>query len=223
MATDVTAKVLGQNADGSLNVRLDNGNPFGAGAGGAMTPYSAPAGRTYTLMINGQNIAFASEADLLKAQMALQGLNGAAVPGIGGQGTPWLGIASNAASALNNFFARANIDRKIKDYQRVIAQQLDARNRLGNFSSKYPDLVPLLQEMFDQERRATEIAIAAMEDLLTANGVAVGVDVVRLANDFLANRNNTNSVFGGGSGSTGTLLAAGAGVGLGLLASRSNG
>lgn len=217
MATDVTAKVLGQNADGSLNVQLNSGNPFG-GSGSAMVP--AAAARQFTMMVGGQTIAFASEADLIRAQIALQNMGGGAPNGMGS--TPWLGIASNAASALNNFFARANIDRKIQDYKRVIALQNDAKNRLGQLSSRYPDLIPLLTEMFDQERRATEIAVSAMEDLLTANGVAVGVDVVRLANDFLDSRNSNASLFGQSSGSGGTLLAAGAGLGLGLLASRSN-
>lgn len=232
MAQDITARVVGQNPDGSFQVRMDSGNPFGGGGGAsqAMVPMNQAAGgtRQYTVMIGNQTVAFASEADMLKAQMALQNLQagGGSAPQLlgGAQGgtTNWLNVASNAASAINNLFSRSNLDRKLKEYDRAIEQNTRSREALAALQSKYPDLVPVLQDVLLAERRATETAQAALEDLMAANGVAIGVDVTRVASDFLADRNGASpSIFQGGSG-TGTLLAAGAGLGVGLLASRSS-
>ena len=195
-----------------------------------MTSTSGGANRQYTVMIGNQQVSFATEADMLKAQMALQNLGGAggsAVPQLlggaqGGGGTNWLAVAGNAASAINNLFTRSNLDRKLKDYDRAITDNNLARERLAALQSKYPELVPVLQDVLLSERRATETAQAALEDLLAANGVAIGVDVARVASDFLKEQNGSSpSIFSGGS-STGPLLAGAAGLGVGLLASRSN-
>ena len=57
--------------------------------------------------------------------------------------------------------------------------------------------------------------------MVSANGIALGVDVVKIAGDFIQNGNGPASIFSGNSGS-GTLLAGAAGLGVGLLAARSN-
>ena len=233
MAQDVTTRVqvLGQNPDGSLNVRMDSGNPFG-GSNTGIVPYNqqqAAAGGKFTAMIGNQQVSFATEADMLKAQMALanQGGGGVSVPQLlgGAQasgGTNWLNIAGNAASAINNLFTRSNLDRKLKDYDRALQDNNTARERMLALQTKYPELVPVLLDLLVSERRATETAQSALEDLMAANGVAIGVDVARVASDFIADRNgNSPSIFQGGSG-TGTLLAGAAGLGVGLLAARSN-
>ena len=94
--------------------------------------------------------------------------------------------------------------------------------RLEALTSKYPDLIPALLEVNDAERGATETAQSALEDMLSANGVAIGVDVVKVASEWLA----SNQSGGGGGifsgGSSGALLAGGLGLGAGLLASRSS-
>lgn len=238
MAQDLTTRVqvLGQNPDGSLNVSM-SGNPFNPAAQNMMQP-AAPAGGTpgaYRAMINNVEVAFASEADMLKAKLALQNMTpgGNALPqlvpgasgGTGGGGTGnWLGLAANAGSAINNLFVRSNLDRKVKDYDRALAAHRAAQSRLDALTSKYPDLIPVLQDLIVAERAATETAQATLEDMVAANGVAIGVDVARVATDFLAT-NNQPSLFssgGGGSGAGTALLAGGVGLGVGLLASRSS-
>jgi hypothetical protein len=56
---------------------------------------------------------------------------------------------------------------------------------------------------------------------MAAQGIALGVDVTRVASDFINNSNGSGSLFSGGSGA-GTLLAGGAGLAVGLLAARNN-
>lgn len=222
---DVTTRVqvLGQNTDGSLNVRMDGGNPFGGGSPStAMTPYSAGTSRQFTLMIGNQQVNFATEADMLKAQMALQGGSTGVSPLGTPGGTNWLQVAGNAASAINNLFARSNLDRKIQEFQRALAESNDARQRLQAMQSKYPDLIPVLTDALNAERRATEAASAALEDMMAANGIAIGVDVARVASDFLDKKNNSTSIFQQG-GSSSALLAGGVGLGAGLLAARALG
>jgi hypothetical protein len=176
-------------------------------------------------------ITFGSEADMLKEKLAIQNLSGGGAGGApqlapGGGGGPggsssWLPLAANAGSAINNLFMRSNLDRKAKDYKNHITALAEGRRRLEGLSTKYPDLIPALLEINDAERAATETAQSVLEDLLQANGVAIGVDVVRAANDYLASSSMAGqSLFSGGSG--GTLLAAGLGAGAGLLLSRNN-
>ena len=66
-----------------------------------------------------------------------------------------------------------------------------------------------------------ETAQSALESMVSANGIALGVDVVKIAGDFIQNGSGPASIFSGSSGS-GTLLAGAAGLGVGLLAARSN-
>jgi len=230
MGQDVTTRVsvLGQNPDGSINVAMQ-GNPFSVGGSGASTAMQTQgAAQAY---IGRELITFGSEADMLKAKLAIQNLSGGGAGGApqlapGGGGGPggsssWLPLAANAGSAINNLFMRSNLDRKAKDYKNHITALAEGRRRLEGLSTKYPDLIPALLEINDAERAATETAQSVLEDLLQANGVAIGVDVVRAANDYLASSSMAGqSLFSGGSG--GTLLAAGLGAGAGLLLSRNN-
>ncbi len=237
MGQDVTTRVqvMGQNPDGSLNVQMQ-GNPFNVSpAGQMMTQPQMPTTTAYSAMVGNQQINFASEADLLKAKLAIQQMMGGGqqaglpqlVPGAAGGGNgggmgSWLPLAANAGSAINNIFQRGNLDRKIKDYTRHLDNLAAAKKRLEALTSKYPDLIPALLEVNDAERGATETAQSALEDMLSANGVAIGVDVVKVASEWLA----SNQSGGGGGifsgGSSGALLAGGLGLGAGLLASRSS-
>ena len=234
MAQDLTARVnvMGQNPDGSLNVQMQ-GNPFNPGSQ-QMTQSNNAMPTAYSAMVGNVQINFASEADLLKAKLAIQQMTGggqqAGLPqllpggggGMGGGMGSWLPLAANAGSAINNIFQRGNLDRKIKDYTRHLQNLSEARRRVEGLQTKYPDLVPALLDMVDAERGATETAQAALEDMLSANGVAIGVDVVKVASDWIANSNQSGGggIFSGGSSSA--LLAGGLGLGAGLLASRSS-
>ena len=115
MAKDVTVRVTGTNADGSINVQMPEGaNPFlNPIQQGSMVPYNPSAGMTspstgYRARINGQDINFASEADFLKAERLWQEASAAqsSIPSFGsgggnGRGTgAWLRTGADAAAAV---------------------------------------------------------------------------------------------------------------------------
>ncbi len=230
MAQDLTARVqvLGQNPDGSLNVQMTGGNPFNpATVGAAQTnALQMGGGMQYALKIGGQVVNFASEADMLKAQMVMmqQQSVGGSNPMFGmqqqGSMASWLPLAANAASAVNHYFQGTKLDRKVKDLQKALAAQREARSRLETYRSAYPDIIPALLDLADAERASTESALALAEDLLSANGVAVGVDVAKVAADYLTSNTTGPGLLSGGNSSL-PLLAAGA-IGVGLLTSRSS-
>ena len=240
MAKDITIRVTGQNADGTLNVQqVDGGNPFMSGQQStSMVPYSGggtvqqQAGG-YRATINGVQVTFATEADYLKADRAVRdmiessnvpALGGVpAVGGVGGGSTGgagrWLRTGANAADAVAGFLNGRNIRRKLDDLEDSLADSRDARNELDALerSGKYPDLIPVLRKLFLAERDATEASISVLEDQLTAVDIQTGSGVAKVAADFMTDRPSTGAAGGDGVGTA--LAVGGAGLGLGLLMS----
>lgn len=217
MAQDITNNIGGGGGYGGGG----NGNPFAMQQN--QQPQYAPASSGgFPAKIGGVQVMFYSEADALRAQMALQSASGnqAAAAGAPASAPNWMNIAANAGSAINNLFLRSNLNRIIDDYQRALTVSNETRARLVQLQSKYPELIPVLLDAHDAERKATETAQSALESMVSANGIALGVDVVKIAGDFIQNGNGPASIFSGNSGS-GTLLAGAAGLGVGLLAARS--
>ncbi|MBL9040263.1 MAG: hypothetical protein JNM83_01605 [Myxococcales bacterium] len=217
MAQDITNNIGGGGGYGGGG----NGNPFAMQQN--QQPQYAPASSGgFPAKIGGVQVMFYSEADALRAQMALQSASGnqAAAAGAPAGAPNWMNIAANAGSAINNLFLRSNLNRIIDDYQRALTVSNETRARLVQLQSKYPELIPVLLDAHDAERKATETAQSALESMVSANGIALGVDVVKIAGDFIQNGNGPASIFSGNSGS-GTLLAGAAGLGVGLLAARS--
>ena len=124
MARDITIRVNGQNPDGTLNVSQvggDSGNPFGGGGSQnqSMVPYNpsaagmpAPTGG-FRARIGNVDVAFASEADYLKADKALREMRQQEmIPTVGGYGGGGMGgmggtsgfvrTGANAAEAVGN-------------------------------------------------------------------------------------------------------------------------
>jgi hypothetical protein len=244
MAKDVTIRVTGQNADGTLNVQqVDGGNPFMSGAqqSTALGPYTggAPAQQQqqggYRATINGVQVTFASEADYLKADRALRdmiesnnvpSLGGMPAVGGGGGGTSssgrWLRTGANAADAVAGFLNGRNIRRKLEDLDDALLDSRDARLELDNLerSGKYPDLIPTLRRLFLAERDATETSVSVLEDQLTAVDIQTGSGVAKVAADFISDRPAAAATAAGSGDGLGTALAVGgAGLGLGLLLS----
>lgn len=220
MAQDITARVLGQNPDGTLNVQMTSGNPFNpATAGGGNTALTQMGGGSmYSLKVGNQVINFASEADMLKAQLVMQSGQGGSNPMFAtqqAQGVSWLPLAANAAATVNDWFHRGNLQNRATDLRKAIARLDENRARLENLRSAYPDLIPLLLECMEGERQTTNTQLALAEDLISANGVALGVDAVRTAGDYLARNQGGGGLLSGGSFPA---LAAGA-VAIGLLSS----
>lgn len=243
MGKDITIRVTGQNADGTLNVQqVDGGNPFMSGQQStSMVPYSGggtvqqqTAQGAYRATINGVQVTFASEADYLKADRAVRdmiessnvpALGGVpAVGGVGGGSTGgagrWLRTGANAADAVAGFLNGRNIRRKLEDLEDALADSRDARNELDALerAGKHPDLIPVLRKLFLAERDATEASISVLEDQLTAVDIQTGSGVAKVAADFMTDRPATTTAAGGDG--IGTALAVGgAGLGLGLLLS----
>ncbi len=219
MAQDITNNVGGGGGYGGGG----NGNPFAMQQQNQQPQYAPASSGGFPAKIGGVQVMFFSEADALRAQMALQSASGnqAAAAGAPTSAPNWMNIAANAGSAINNLFLRSNLNRIIDDYQRALTVSNETRARLVQLQTKYPELIPVLLDAHDAERKATETAQSALESMVSANGIALGVDVVKIAGDFIQNGNGPASIFSGNSGS-GTLLAGAAGLGVGLLAARSN-
>ncbi len=239
MAKDITIRVTGQNADGTLNVQqVDGANPF-LQQPTAMVPYGAPNAAQpavqynqngYRAKINGIDVAFASEADYLKADRALREMvesqNVPMLGGISGRGSSlgggtsnWLRIGANAADAVAGFLNGRNIRRKLDDLDTALADSRDARAELDNLdrTGKYSDLIPVLRRLFLAERDATETSIAVLEDQLTAVDIQTGSGVAKVAADLIKDGPSAPLSSEGGIGTT--LAVGGAGMGLGLLLS----
>lgn len=215
MAQDITARVLGQNPDGTLNVQMTSGNPFNPASAGNSMQQMQQGGSMYSLKVGGQIINFATEADMLKAQMVMMSAQGGANPMFATQQaqTSWIPLAANAAAAVNDWFTRSNLQNRVTDLKKQITRLDENRERLNNLRSSYADLVPVLLEILEGERATTNTQMAIAEDLISANGIALGVDVARTAESYLSRQPSGGGLLTGGSFPT---LAAGA-VAIGLL------
>ena len=242
MARDITIRVNGQNPDGTLNVSQvggDSGNPFGGGGSQnqSMVPYNpsaagvpAPTGG-FRARIGNVDVAFASEADYLKADKALREMRQQEmIPTVGGYGGGMGGMGgtsgfvrtgANAAEAVGSFLAGRNIRRKVEDVQDAIDDSRAALAELDALaaSGKYPELIPILRRAFTAERDATEAHLGAFEDQLTALDIGAGSGVAKVVADLVLDR--PSSPMENQGGGIGTALAVGgAGLGIGLLLSR---
>ena len=241
MAKDITIRVTGQNADGTLNVQqVDGGNPFMSSASTSMVPYNPNQGVVaptqqggFRAKINGVDVTFASEADYLKADRALREMvesqNLPAVGGFsgargGGSINNWLRTGANAADAVAGFLNGRNVRRKLEDLDDALLDSRDGRAELDNLErgGKYPDLIPVLRRLFLAERDATEASVSVLEDQLTAVDIQTGSGVAKVAADFITDRPTTAAGAAGGDGIGTALAVGGAGLGLGLLLSNNN-
>lgn len=217
MAKDITIRVNGQNADGSLNVSsVDGGNPFGGNTSTSMTQYNpgAVSAQGYRANINGVDVYFASEADFLKADRALRdmmsqqgGPSVGGAPTLGGRSGGWLRTGAETASAVGSFLQGRNIRRKLGDFDDALAKEdaalseLDAMERSG----KYNDLIPVIRRALEAERYATESSLSVLEDQLTAVDIQTGAGVVKVADELVG------SSTGIGASGLGTAAAVGLG------------
>lgn len=237
MAKDITIRVTGQNADGTLNVQqIDGGNPF-MQQSSAMVPYNPSAGGVaqpaqsgYRAKVNGIDVTFASEADYLKADRAMREMfesqNIPALGGIGGTRGPsstssWLRTGANAADAVAGFLNGRNIRRKLEDLEDVLADSREARQSLDDIERNNPTLsplIPVLRKLFIAERDATEVSISVLEDQLTAVDIQTGSGVAKVAADLFGSNTGAGKL-GEGSGLGTALAVGGAGLGVGLLLS----
>jgi len=235
MAKDITIRVTGQNADGTLNVQqIDGSNPFMSQSSTSMVAMGQPSMVAqqqqqvgYRARIGTVDVTFATEADYLKADRALREMAEAQnVPAVGGlaarsigSSASWLRTGANAAEAVGAFLNGRNIRRKLEDLDNSLTESRDARAELdvlerGN--AVLAPLIPTLRRLFLAERDATEASISVLEDQLTAVDIQAGSGVAKVAADLMGNAKPST---GEGSGLGTAVAVGGAGLGLGLLLS----
>jgi len=198
---------------------MKNLNPFVGGPSSAMVPYNqqqlaeaAPA--LYKAQFLGQEIGFASEADYLKAKMALEKKMSSAGVRVTddslGSGD-FLGTAGKGIATVGAFLAGRNLKNKVDDLDDALDEQEDARAELQALLSNTtlaPLITPLLRWLA-AERTATEAAQAALEDQILAQDLQAGGGVAELVSKF-----SKGEGFGSNFGSTAALAVGGVGLGL---------
>jgi hypothetical protein len=233
MAKDITIRVTGQNADGSLNVQqLDGANPFMSQPSTAMVPYNSSAAMqpvapsSYRAKFLNIDVNFASEADYLRADRALRemlesqnamGLGNLTITRGTGTASSWLRTGASAAEAVAGFLSGRNIRRKMDDLDEALAEARAARQELESFANDpvLGKMVPALRRISMAERDVNEIGLSVLEDQLTAVDIQTGSGVAKVAADLLKDGPSL-----GESSGLGTAVAVGgAGLGLGLLLS----
>ena len=218
----------------TLTNQVGGGNPFAAGGSTAMVPVNmtqevAPMGFKGSFF--GVEINFATEADYLKAQMAVQrrmggGAQAASASDEGGGlfgGSNFLPTMGNGLQTVGAFLAGRNLQGKVDDLDDALDDQASARAELENLRSNAtlaPLIGPLLK-FLDSERSATQSAQAALEDQILAQDLQAGGGVANLIGTLT--KGNGGGSLGGGSSGFGTAAALGlGGVGLGLMFSGRN-
>jgi hypothetical protein len=228
MAKDITVRLNGQNPDGSMNISVPDGtsNPFMQSSQTAMVPYN-PSSQAQTVgyraRMGSVEVMFASEADFLKADKAFrEQVQVANVPVVGGGGTggggnSMLRTGASIGEAAAAFYNGRAIRKRMDELLEALDAQRRTQDALGQYTTKYPELVPALVQSFQAERDATLAMARLLEDQLLAVDIQTGAGVARVVSEVWDGSSPSNSMFGGSS-----LMAGGVGLGLGLLLSRND-
>ena len=230
MAKDITVRVTGQNPDGTMNISVPDGatNPFMQSSQTAMVPYNpSPQAQTvgYRARMGSVEVMFATEADFLKAdkafreQMQVANVNVPVVGGggTGGGGNSMLRTGASIGEAAAAYYNGRAIRKRIDELELALEAQRRTQEALGQYTVKYPELVPALVQSFQAERDATLAMARLLEDQLLAVDIQTGAGVARVVSEVWDGSSASNSMFGGSS-----LMAGGVGLGLGLLLSRND-
>jgi len=226
MEKSVKLKVVGKNPDGSISALVDEGE-MGSSSSSSMMP-------KYRAKINGINVYFDSEADLLKADQMVREMGG-----MGDEDTPELGRGSgrmmmnrgggvgaragflrtggDVAQTVGAFLAGRGLRNKRDDLDRSIAEFDDARTQLDALGGEYPKLVPVLGRILDRLRDEQVTAISILDDEILALDVAAGAGLANTVDDFWGGSSDTRSENFGPA-----IAVGGLGLGLGLYLSNRN-
>lgn len=218
---------MGRELTGNVGGGGGGGNPFAGGNSMVRYEEKTPEASYYEADIFGEKVRFVTEADYLKAKMALQKRMGSGARSSGGSddggilGGNFLETAGVGLQTVGAFLAGRNLNDKIDQLDDALDDQAAARAEL-ELLRQNPSvgilITPLLR-FLDAERSATETAQAALEDQVLAQDLQAGGGVANLVSKF-----TKGGSYGGDSGggmSTGTVAAVAAG-GLGLAAIMSN-
>lgn len=230
---NITMQVPGQNAGiNAYNAGFDQNNPLTAGpapalgayppGSTAMVPYQ-PQQQSYVANIFGVNVAFASEADFLRAQNAFNAhfQQPGGVPSLGGSdASSWLRTGADAVDAVSSYLRGRALHNQLNELNASLNDQQTAYDNLHALSAKYPDLIPPLLSALRAERDATNTSAQIIEDEISAVDIEAGAGLARVVSNFMGG-GNQRGTFGGSC--TGTAMAVGAaGLGIGMLLSSRN-
>ncbi len=226
MEKSVKLKVVGKNPDGTLSALVDEGE-MGSSSSSSMMP-------KYRAKINGINVYFDSEADLLKADQMVREMGG-----MGDEDTPELGrgggrmmmnrgggvgaragffrTGGDVAQTIGAFLAGRGLRNKREDLDRNITEFDDARTQLDALQNEYPKLVPVLGRILDRLREEQITAISILDDEILALDVAAGAGLANTVDDFWGGSSDTRSENFGPA-----IAVGGLGLGLGLYLSNRN-
>lgn len=221
---DTTFQIVSQNPDGTITVKPTSETSM-VPAQGENLP-SIGGGGGYRALVGGRVVTFASERDYQEASMAwreeMGRRNNGGNSGSGG-GAGFLRTGSDAAEAVSSFFAGRNLRQKRLDLQDSFAAEQAARDKLGQLSGKYGDIVAALLDWIAAEQQVTSTSIAILDDQIFAMDMQAGIGVVRTMSDLWDGYAPRGNFGGGGSGIGGALAVGALGLGVGFLLSNSGG
>lgn len=231
-------EVVGTNADGTYTVREVDSTAL-APMNNNVPSLGGPQG--FQARVGGRIVTFASEQDYREAEMAWREMN---MPELGGRmgtgsmsnmsnmgmmggmmnrgsgGAGFLRTGADAAEAVTGFFAGRNLRQKRDDLLSAMDAETAARDKIGQLSGKYGDLVSAILDWIAAEQQVNATAVSVIDDQIFALDMQAGVGVVRTMSD-LWDGYNRNS--GGGDGAFGALAVGAVGLGIGFLLSNSSG
>lgn len=194
------------------------GNPFAGGS--SMVRYEAPEMSYFEADVFGEKIRFATEADYLKAKMAMQKRFGGGARSVSSSddggifGGNFLETAATGLQTVSAFLTGRNLADKIDQLDDALDEQEAARAELEQLRQN-PNvgilITPLLR-FLDSERSATVTAQLALEDQVLAQDMQAGGGVASLVSKF-----TKNGSYGGESGPSNIAAVAAGGLGLGLI------
>jgi hypothetical protein len=185
-----------------------------------MVRYEAPEMSYFEADVFGEKIRFATEADYLKAKMAMQKRFGGGARSVSSSddggifGGNFLETAATGLQTVSAFLTGRNLADKIDQLDDALDEQEAARAELEQLRQN-PNvgilITPLLR-FLDSERSATVTAQLALEDQVLAQDMQAGGGVASLVSKF-----TKNGSYGGESGASNIAAVAAGGLGLGLI------
>lgn len=217
---DTTFQVVGQNPDGTITVRPTSETSL-VPSQNENLPSIGGSGGGYRAMVGGRVVTFASERDYQEAAMAWReemGRRGGG--GNGGGGAAFLRTGSDAAEAVTGFFTGRNLRKKRQDLVDALDAEAVARDKLGQLSGKYGEIVGPILDWIAAEQQVHSTSLSIIDDEIFAFDMQAGTGVVRTISDLWDGYSGGRGFGGGGGGGAGGALALGAlGLGVGFLLS----
>jgi len=208
-------KILGDNGDNTYRVSFPDD----------LVPEVAitrpQPSRQIRVVVNGIPVTFDSEDDYRRAQYMLNQQGGGRYSAAGGgqnNGAAFLTTGGDAVQAVSAFFSGRNLRQRREELYNSAAASATARDRLAALTQKYPELVPVLIDLFESEREVMRTSIIMVEDEIAAVDLQTGGAVARVIGDLWSGTGNNMGNMGG----YGAIAGVGLGLGVGLLWSRNN-